>query len=319
MNAGVPNPVFALRNGTIGWTLAGQRLEHGQTRRFLPASDETLDDARTKARDVAYRAGVKRVDAAGYARLRDDTNRTLYRFDVRTPEEFATGHLPGFRSAPGGQLVQETDVFAPVRGARILLADDLGPRADMTASWLAQLDWDVYVLEGGFDGPLETGAWKATLPAIPPTDEITPRALAELQGAIVIDLGSSPAHRKGHIPGARFAIRARLAEAAAQIPADAAIVLTSPDGVLARFAAAEATAIIGRPVRVLAGGTEAWRAAGLPLETGFDNALSLAEDIYKRPYEGTDNAAEAMQAYLDWEYGLVDQLARDATHGFFVI
>jgi hypothetical protein len=25
-----------------------------------------------------------------------------------------------------------------------------------------------------------------------------------------------------------------------------------------------------------------------------------------------------MQAYLDWEYGLVEQLRRDATHGFFV-
>lgn len=26
---------------------------------------------------------------------------------------------------------------------------------------------------------------------------------------------------------------------------------------------------------------------------------------YKRPYEGTDHAALAMQAYLDWEFGLV--------------
>jgi len=26
-----------------------------------------------------------------------------------------------------------------------------------------------------------------------------------------------------------------------------------------------------------------------------------------------------MQAYLDWEFGLVDQLARDGTHGFYVI
>jgi hypothetical protein len=64
-------------------------------------------------------------------------------------------------------LVQETDVFAPVRGGRIVLADDLGPRADMTASWLAQLGWEVYVLEGGFDGELETGPWRATQPPLP--------------------------------------------------------------------------------------------------------------------------------------------------------
>ena len=40
---------------------------------------------------------------------------------------------------------------------------------------------------------------------------------------------------------------------------------------------------------------------------------------YRRPYEGTDVGTHAMQAYLDWEYGLVEQLRRDATHGFFVI
>jgi hypothetical protein len=42
-------------------------------------------------------------------------------------------------------------------------------------------------------------------------------------------------------------------------------------------------------------------------------------DVYKRPYEDTDNGAQAMQAYLDWEYGLVAQLERDSTHGFHVI
>ncbi len=54
-------------------------------------------------------------------------------------------------SAPGGQLVQETDFFAPVRGARIVLSDDLGARAEMTASWLAQMAWDVYVVESAVD------------------------------------------------------------------------------------------------------------------------------------------------------------------------
>lgn len=106
----------------------------------------------------AYRTGVKRLDAAGLDRLAADPSCTLYRFDVRLPEEYARGHLPGFRSAPGGQLIQETDHFAAVRGARIVLADDLGPRADMTASWLPQLGWEVYVLDGGFDRALDSRA-----------------------------------------------------------------------------------------------------------------------------------------------------------------
>ena len=40
---------------------------------------------------------------------------------------------------------------------------------------------------------------------------------------------------------------------------------------------------------------------------------------YQRRYEGMGNALAAMQAYLDWEFGLVAQLERDSTHGFFVI
>ncbi len=173
-----------------------------------------VEDARNRARDVAYRAGVKRLTHADLEILRQDITRTLYLFDVRQKTAFEAGHIAGFVNVPGGQLVQETDHYAPVRGARIILSDDLGPRADMSASWLAQMGWEVYVLDGG-------------------------------------------------------------------------------------FASAEAAA----------------------LHTGSDGAPAPRgpEGRYKRPYEGTENKTAAMQAYLEWEYGLVDQLARDATHGFHVI
>ena len=322
VNAGLPNPVFALRNGTIGWTLAQQTLEHGQSRKFPSVGEQTLEEARARARDVAYRAGVRRLDRQGLKDLERDVDRTLYRFDVRTPEEYLAGHIPGFRFAPGGQLVQETDVFAPVRGGRIVLADDLGPRADMTASWLAQLGWEVYVLDGGFDQSLEGGTWTPSLPALPEVETISPRDLAQAiadKAVVVIDLAPSPVHRKGHVPGAWFAIRAQLDVALTQVPPSKTVVLTSPDGALATLAAPELEALTDRPVRVLAGGTEAWIAAGRAVEAGLTRTANAPTDVYKRPYEGTDNAAEAMQAYLDWEFGLVDQLARDGTHGFYVI
>ncbi len=102
------------------------------------------------------------------------------------------------------------------------------------------------------------------------------------------------------------------------MPRDQTIILSSPDGVLALFAAAD-LAGQGLDVKALEGGTAAWIAAGLPIETGLRKAASEPEDVYRRPYEGADHAAAAKQAYLDWEYGLVDQLDRDATHGFFVI
>ncbi len=161
------NRVVALRNGTIGWTLAGQDLQHGSERRVALGD---AAEARARARAVAYKAGVRHIDREDAAALAADAGRTLYRFDVRPAEDYAAGHIPGFRHYPGGQLVQETDMAAPVRGSRILLADDLGPRADMTASWLAQMGWEAYVLDGGFDGPLEAGA-----PAvIPPPDPAHP-------------------------------------------------------------------------------------------------------------------------------------------------
>jgi len=154
INAGIANKVVALRNGTIGWTLAKQDLEHGADRRgAIGASGEE----KARARDVAYRAGVRHIDMQESRALAAQTSRTLYRFDVRDAEEYAAGHLAGFRHYPGGQLVQEVDMAAPVRGARILLTDHLGVRADMTASWLAQMGWEVYVLDGGYEAALEVG------------------------------------------------------------------------------------------------------------------------------------------------------------------
>lgn len=320
INAGVPNPVYALRNGTIGWTLAGLELVHGKDGRAPEAGTELGEAALERARDVSYRAGVRVLTGEQVALLEADAARTLYRFDVRTPEEYAAGHVPGFRSMPGGQLVQETDMVAPVRGARIVLWDNLGVRAHMSASWLAQMGWDAYVVEGRLEEARAEGAWTPTLPDLPGADFLSADDLAQALEAgrvTLVDLAPSLVHRAGHIPGARFAIRARIEEALAVIAEGTDIVLTSPDGALATFAAADLAR--GGRVHVLKGGTAAWKESGRPLAKGFENALVPADDVYKRPYVGTDNAAAQMQAYLDWEYGLVDQLKRDGTHGFFVV
>ncbi len=149
-------------------------LEHGQARTAPPVTPAAAERAAAAARRVADRAGVRRATAETLAAFRADTARTTYMFDVRTPDEYAAGHPAGFRAAPGGQLVQETDVFAPVRGARIVLWDDQGTRADMTASWLAQMAWEVYAL----DAPLgvlasERGPWQPHAGAVPARSGVT--------------------------------------------------------------------------------------------------------------------------------------------------
>ncbi|MDN3986912.1 rhodanese homology domain-containing protein [Zwartia vadi] len=332
INAGIPNQVSALRNGTIGWTLAEQVLDKGQTRKFPQVSEATTSKAAERARHVADRAGVKRASLAEVQTWRAQTERTTYFLDTRNPEEFLTGHLPGFRSTPGGQLVQETEMVAPVRGARLVLADSDGVRANMTASWLAQMAWDVYVLDGVDPKDFSVkGAWQPEMPTLPEVSLIDSSRLAawlkdvvSRSDTIVVDLGRHAQYVQAHIPDARYVLRSQLKEAINRLPNVARYVLTCPDGLMARFAFEEFCDEVNRvrpgvEVFVLDGGTQAWREAGFGLEKGPTHLISPPLDRYKRPYEGTDNAREAMQGYLDWEFGLVEQLGRDGTHHFWVL
>src|ERR1700732_122847 len=147
INAGVPNKVVALRNGTMGWSLAGFACDSGKNRRAPEVSPKTLDWARTAALQVAQSCGVERIDRAMLETWRKDATRTLYLFDVRDPTEYSAGHVAGAVSAPGGQLVQATDQYVGTLGARIVLVDDAEVRAAMTGSWLRQMGWrDVFIL-----------------------------------------------------------------------------------------------------------------------------------------------------------------------------
>ncbi len=323
INAGIPNKVAALRNGTIGWTLAGQMLDKGETRKFKEVSEQTMQTAGVRARSVAERAGVKHTTWVDAQTWQTQAERTTYFFDARTPEEYAAGHIAGFRSTPGGQLVQETEMVAPVRGARIVLVDSDGVRANMTASWLAQMAWDVHVLT---DVPAtafaEKGQWVALVakqPVVPTISVAELVAGLAAQKLVVLDLSKHAQYVQGHIPDAQYVLRSQFKQALSVLPQASAYVLVCPDGLLSGYAHAEIAALLNAPVSVLAGGTQAWKVAGQPLEKGATPLRSEPIDRYKRPYEGTDAPREAMQAYLDWEFGLVAQLGVDGTHHFNVV
>ena len=112
INAGVPNKVVALRNGTMGWSLAGLAPDSGQSRRAPAVSHGALAWAKSAAESVASKLDIRSIDEAALAQLRADASRTTYLFDVRDPDEYAAGHVAGAISAPGGQLVQATDQYA---------------------------------------------------------------------------------------------------------------------------------------------------------------------------------------------------------------
>jgi rhodanese-related sulfurtransferase len=245
--------------------------------------------------------------------------------DVRTPEEYEAGHLAGARLASGGQLVQETDAHIAVWNARVVLVDDDGVRATTTASWLKQMGWnDVAVLiAGAANGDWMTGSHKPRVLGLDgvAVDAIEPTALqARLAagGITVVDLGASRRYAQCHIPGAWFAIRSELPGALAKLPPAEVIVLASPDGALAQLAAADLERHAPAPVTALAGGTEAWVAAGLPIETGRTHMASEPVDVVLSARERGQGREEAMRKYLAWEIDLVNQMATDDDQRFRV-
>ena len=319
--AGIPNKVVALRNGTMGWELAGLTCDRGRADKFPPGTPKTAALAMQRAKNFADESGVRLIDAAGLAQFRADASRTLYVLDVRDPPEFRAGHLKSSKSAPGGQLVQATDTWIGVANARVVLVDDTGVRARMSAAWLRQMGHkDVFVLDGG-----SAGEMVSTAPAAAPSGPgIGVPDLARLldsgDSTLVVDLARSIDFREGHIPGAAWAVRTRLDRIAGKLAAAKHVVLTCPDGTLAALAVAEARGLMTQgDVRVLEGGTAAWKAAGRPLvRDKTEPADEDCIDFYLRAYDRNSGVEEAMKAYLTWEIGLVDDIVRDGTVNFGV-
>ncbi len=323
--AGVANRVLALRNGTMGWELAGLACARGRTERYADGRPGRIAVAREGARAFAAASGVREIDAARLERLAADPERTLYVLDVRDPVEYAADHRSGSRSAPGGQLVQATDRWIGVRGARIALIDDDGVRARMTAAWLRQMGYaDVFVVDGALSGA-RPEAVVARQPATAEAGDVAidPASLAALRDegvrVVVVDLARSIDFRAGHVPDAVWGLRTRLELLRPTLAGAEQVVLTSPDGTLAVLAVNEAASLTAAPVRVLAGGTAAWQASGRSLEatpgTPPDDACI---DVSLRAYDRTSGVEEAMRAYLAWEIDLPRAIACDGTVHFGV-
>jgi rhodanese-related sulfurtransferase len=324
-SAGVPNRVVALRNGTMGWELAGFRCARGEAASFPPGVPAGAELARERAAAFASARGVRQADAAALpSLLAGAERRTTYLLDVRDPAEYARGHIPGSRSAPGGQLVQATDRWVAVRGARVVLVDDDGVRASMAGGWLREMGgWEVYALRARPEALTERGP--PPPPACPeadavPVETVSPGELSALLGdgaAEVVQLSRSLEFREEHIPGARWGVRTRLAALAPFAADDRPVVVAGEDERLARLAVPELRGLTTAPVRVLEGGMGAWRAAGLPLRADRHTPADAAcVDVYLRPYDRNEGVEEAMREYLSWEVDLVGAVRRDGDARF---
>jgi rhodanese-related sulfurtransferase len=342
---GLPNPIVALENGTQGWTLAGLALEHGATRKYPPSplvgegrgggdrktsavgtpptpspSPRRVEDAPSarwggeaaaRARKLAERHGVASLTPAQVDAWLAEPARTTYLFDVRTPEEFAAHAVPGFAHAPGGQLIQAADLWVGVKGARLVLLDEDGVRAPVVAAWLRQQGHEACVLEGGLAAAAKVRTCKpAKLPDLRELKTMSPRDVASAlasDAVQLIDVRPGMAYRAGHIPEARWSIRPRIAAAIADRAKP--VVLVADDPAVAALAAIDLDEAGCTGVRLLAGGHEAWRSAGLPV-TASPQSPTDAEciDFVFFTHGRHDGNEAAARAYLAWEIGLVDQL-----------
>ena len=328
VNAGIPNKVVAVRNGVMGWHLAGYDIAFGLTEMAPPPGAEGLAKAKQSAARLANRFSIKSIDRDTLNQWRDERDeRSLYVLDVRTIEEFEEKRPFDAIHAPGGQLVQNTDFYVATRNARLVLVDSESVRAVFAASWLTQMGQKhVYVLDNDWQQE-QTTSGERVKPVLGlddcKFDSISPAELKLLladSNVQVLDVSLSNEYKKQHIPNAWFVPRARLRAAMEQIPSAATLVLTSSDGIGAQLTAAELESITGTPVKVLSAGNEGWLAAGFDLQSG-DGSMSLTPDdqwqipFFPDPVTGK-SAEDNMREYLSWETALFKQIKRDSTTYF---
>lgn len=319
-DAGVPNPVYALKNGTMGWQLAGLDVVHGASN-MVPEPDEPgRMKAQTLAAGILERTAIAMIDVEELSQLRADDTRTTYVFDVRQAGDFERGHLPGSVNIAGGQLVQATDSFVAVRNARIALVDEHGVHSVMTAHWLSQMGWEVVVVKDASVHMTETGS-SPSLALCPPSPHVRGVTSADLdqlnreRPCIIVDVGESYWYRQGRIPGSWYSMRRGLADVLHDTPRRTTLVVVCGSGNIAPFAAGDVAALGFHDVRWLIGGRNAWKKAGLPTEVvgNVDDDLikTPTDDMWYPPWARKDGVDEAMMQYLTWEIGLLENVAKE--------
>ncbi len=309
--------VWALENGTMGWLLAGKEVERGTVRPALTDGFGGDAEVAQRARELASRVGVEAITPqAAQERMRLRDGRPRYLLDVRELAELEGRTVEGARQAPSGQIIQATDDHVPVKGVGVVLIDDGGARAWLSAHWLVLLGFDeVAVVEGGVE------AWAAAgLPFVDHDADPDPYGLADAravvphvdvdEAAALIAAGATPvsvdvsvAYERAHLPGAGWL---PLSDVLAENPipplaTGATVLVTCEDGRSSALAAARLRARGNADVRVLVGGLAAWRAAGQSVEAGRGALPAEVDDVHPHP---STIGEDAMRGYLTWEVDL---------------
>lgn len=321
INLGLPNPIYALENGTQGWYLNDYLLEHGKTQDYPSASPTPM--MRTAAKNLATRVGVVTVSAQTVQQWAEEKDRSVFLCDVRTEKEFLEKTLPRAQHTPGGQFIQATDQYVGVRNARIVLFDADDIRAYTTASWLKQMGHDVSVLDQGLKSALDLST-QLPSPEVPNQvlPSITCTTLREdlaSGNTLVIDLRPSMQFRLAAIPNSQWSIRPNLLQDLQNSPTTKNWVIVSDDPGITDCAARELFHCT-TSVKYLSGGFAAWQNAGFATEK---NSITPADkdciDFLFFVHDRHDGNKASAARYLAWETGLISQLDAQELASFQVL
>jgi rhodanese-related sulfurtransferase len=313
------NNVRALRNGTMGWVLAGFDLESKPRTKSLVASAASRQNARALALRLAAEEGIPGIAPSELKRIGGaEDEGVTYLIDVRSESEYQSGHLPGSLNIPGGQAVQCADDFTAVRNAKIIFISNRSARAVMAAYWYRQMGFpDVSVLRDGLAGwrrdggsvrtgaetspPLSLDEARQTVRLLTPSDAST---LLKRSSVVTLDVGSSLNYEAAHLPGAKWISRGWLELKLPGHVSDRAqaILISCSDGAHSILAARALAKCDYSNVCVLDGGVRAWIAVGFPTESRLTVCLTEPNDVVLSP--SIKGNKEDMQRYLDWELKL---------------
>jgi len=314
IDAGIPNPVIALENGTLAWEFEAYELELGANRPLPPPGIDGAKGALAAAEHLRQRFGVQSTDLGTVCEWgAKTTDATLYLIDVRGAEEFRHGSLADARHVPGGQLVQNVDEFLVTRNAKVVLLDTDGVRATSTGAWLLQLGYqNVYTLTVEPSVLGDEHDQTITELELPRIEAASTQTALVRKEVLVCDVRRSVAYRRAHISGSWFLTRANIEADLPRLPAITDIVLVADDHRYAALVAADLERL-GRRVKLLAGGFRSWLNAALPVSTSSEHFASEPNDTM---FDGSDFDDQAVnfregRAYLEWEIGLVHQLEND--------
>lgn len=305
---GLPNPVFALENGTQGWALAGLTLVHGDNETRQTPQKAHAQEHEAAAR-FASNAGVQHLSAHEAQLWIDDATRTTYLLDVRGAKEFAAQTLPGALHVPGGQLLQATDQTLGTRKSRVILLDNDGVRAPVIAAWLTWLGWQAATVEGGINAPLHPRTKEQT-PAVHGLHRVAAEALAAWvreHSPQLVDLQPSASYQQAHAIGAIWSIRPRLSQSG--LNTERPVLVLAPDEGTAQLAGIDLAEAGHRGIAWVK--AQDWVDAGLPVERNTPLQDDERIDYLFFVHDRHDGNLDAARQYLAWETGLVAQAAPD--------